>query len=96
MVSKLFLLYSLICLLLFVLVMVLIQMKTANLSDNDIIQEKKKLIEYWNNLKKENKINATTLMLQIWNGDSNGITDKGTTEILTGDGYVYEELLGCR
>jgi tRNA (uracil-5-)-methyltransferase len=79
-----------------VLVMVLIQIKTDSLSDHQIVQEKKRLIDYWDNLKKENKMNTTTLMLQIWNGDSNGITDKGTTEILTGDGYVYEELLGCR
>jgi tRNA (uracil-5-)-methyltransferase len=47
-------------------------------------------------LKQQKEINTTTLMLQIWNGDSNGITDKGQTEVLTGDGYVYEELLGSK
>lgn len=72
--------------------MILIQMNTKELSDEQVNAEKKKLVEYWN----KSDINATTLMLQIWNGDSNGITDKGTTEILTGDGYVYEEILGCR
>jgi tRNA (uracil-5-)-methyltransferase len=72
--------------------MILIQMNTKDLSEEQVNIEKKKLIKYWN----ESDINATTLMLQIWNGDSNGITDKGTTEILTGDGYVYEEILGCR
>lgn len=72
--------------------MILIQMNTKDLSEEQVNIEKKKLIRYWN----ESDINATTLMLQIWNGDSNGITDKGTTEILTGDGYVYEEILGCK
>lgn len=76
--------------------MILIQMNTSSLSEDQVKAEKQKLITYWNNLKQENKINATTLMLQIWNGDSNGITDKGRTEVLTGDGYVYEEILGCR
>ncbi|KAK4520834.1 uncharacterized protein ATC70_006715 [Mucor velutinosus] len=73
-------------------IMILIQMNTKELSDEQVMAEKKKLVDYWD----KSGINATTLMLQIWNGDSNGITDKGTTEILTGDGYVYEEILGCR
>lgn len=72
--------------------MILIQMNTKDLNEEQVNTEKKKLIKYWN----ASDINATTLMLQIWNGDSNGITDKGTTEILTGDGYVYEEILGCK
>lgn len=71
--------------------MILIQINTSLLTDDQVQVEKKKLVEYWNK-----KMNTTTVMLQIWNGASNGITDKGTTEILTGDGYVYEEILGCR
>lgn len=77
-------------------VMILIQMNTTDLTDDQVQQEKQKLIRFWNNLKDQDQINTTTLMLQVWNGASNGITDKGTTEILTGDGYVYEELLGCK
>lgn len=72
--------------------MILIQMSTKELSEEQVNSEKTKLIDYWN----KSNINATTLMLQTWNGDSNGITDKGTTEILTGDGYVHEEILGCK
>ncbi|CEP17832.1 hypothetical protein [Parasitella parasitica] len=73
-------------------IMILIQLSTKELNEEQLNAEKRKLIDYW----KQSGINATTLMLQAWNGDSNGITDKGTTEVLTGDGYVYEEILGCR
>ncbi|KAG1240611.1 hypothetical protein G6F68_017491 [Rhizopus microsporus] len=75
-------------------IMILIQLRTTELSDQQLIQEKERIINYWNGLKQT--INTTTLLLQTWDGDSNGITDKGHTEILIGDGYVYEELLGCR
>lgn len=73
--------------------MILIQINASELTDVQVQQEKEKLTDYWKN---QNEINLTTLMLQVWNGASNGVTDKGTTEILIGDGYVYEELLGCR
>ncbi|CAO3646053.1 unnamed protein product [Cunninghamella echinulata] len=72
-------------------IMLLVQMKTMDLTRVQLQQEKEKLIDYWHTQK---DINVTTLMLQQWNGDSNGITDRGQTEILTGDGYVYEHLLG--
>lgn len=71
--------------------MISIQMNTSLLADAQIQAEKKKLVTYWSTHMK-----TTTLMLQIWNGASNGMTDKGTTEILTGDGYVHEEILGCK
>ncbi|RCI05929.1 tRNA methyltransferase 2, partial [Rhizopus stolonifer] len=74
-------------------VMILIQIKTDSLTQEQIEIEKHNLIAYWNQQK---HIKPTTLLLQTWNGDSNGITDKGTTEVLIGDGYVYEEILGCR
>ncbi|CAO3695142.1 unnamed protein product [Rhizopus stolonifer] len=77
-------------------IMIMIQLKTDELSSQQIAQEKENITRYWNQLKKTDKINTTTLMLQTWDGDSNGITDKGITETLIGDGYVYEELLGCR
>lgn len=76
--------------------MVMIQLKTDELNSLQIAQEKENIKRYWNHLKKSDKINTTTLILQTWDGDSNGITDKGITETLIGDGYVYEELLGCR
>ncbi|KAF7724754.1 tRNA methyltransferase 2 [Apophysomyces ossiformis] len=80
-------------------VMVLIQMKTADMSEEEVEEEKKKLISYWTGLKdkpEEEKVDVTTLLLQIWDGDSNGITPKGKTEVLVGDGYVHEEILGCK
>ncbi|KAI7884838.1 S-adenosyl-L-methionine-dependent methyltransferase [Lichtheimia hyalospora FSU 10163] len=80
-------------------ILILVQMKTSDMTEEQVIHEKKKLTEYWSSYKDrkgDDRINVTTLLLQTWNGESNGITDKGTTEILLGDGYVYEELLGCR
>lgn len=71
--------------------MVVVQINTKELTQDQISEEKERLKDYF-----KNKIKPTTMMLQIWNGDSNGITDKGTTEVLLGDGYVYEELLGCK
>ncbi|OBZ86355.1 tRNA (uracil-5-)-methyltransferase A [Choanephora cucurbitarum] len=76
--------------------MILIQMKAFELTGDQLEQERQSLVAYWSRLKEEGKINTTTLLLQIWNGDSNCITDKGETEVLIGDGYVHEEILGCR
>ncbi|CAO3593546.1 unnamed protein product [Absidia cylindrospora] len=73
-------------------VMVLIQLKTSELSEDQLQQEKKHLVDYWHN--HEPKIK--TLILQQWDGDSNGIRDQGKMEILAGDGYVYEQLLDYR
>lgn len=81
-------------------IMILIQMKTIDLSPDQIQKEKEKLKTYWNSQlqqgEKEKDFKVSTLLLQQWNGDSNGITDRGQTEILTGDGYVYENLLGYK
>lgn len=71
--------------------MVLIQMKTSDLSTSQIEQEKQRLVEYWSSFAPKIK----TLMVQQWNGDSNGVRDGGT-EVVMGDGYVYEHLLGHR
>ncbi|KAI8329111.1 S-adenosyl-L-methionine-dependent methyltransferase [Chlamydoabsidia padenii] len=73
-------------------VMVLIQMKTANFSVDQLEQEKQKLINYWTST---SSFPIKTLILQQWDGDSNGIKDQ-QTEVLIGDGYVYEQLLGQR
>ena len=75
--------------------MILVQLKASGLTEEQLSKEKTKLIEYWKN-QNNNNINVTTLLLQVWDGDSNGITEKGHTETLIGDGYVYEEILGGR
>ncbi|ORZ05454.1 S-adenosyl-L-methionine-dependent methyltransferase [Absidia repens] len=82
-------------------VMVLIQLRTSELSEDQLQKEKKKLVDYWcNNNNNSNDDDAgrkiKTLILQQWDGDSNGIRDQGKTEILAGDGYVYEQLLDHR
>ncbi|KAI9248559.1 S-adenosyl-L-methionine-dependent methyltransferase [Phascolomyces articulosus] len=77
-------------------VLILVQLKASDLSEEQLAKEKKKLTEYWTEFGNKDKINVKTLLLQVWDGDSNGITEKGRTETLIGDGYVYEEILGCR
>ncbi|ORZ01558.1 S-adenosyl-L-methionine-dependent methyltransferase [Syncephalastrum racemosum] len=74
-------------------VMIVIQLKASELDDAQLDAEKKKLVEFWT---AQNEIAITTLLVQRWDGESNGFTEKGVTETLLGDGYVYEELLGCR
>lgn len=89
----------LILLFIHLLVLILIQLKSAEMTDEQLAAEKEKRVAYWSSFKdkpESERINVSTLLLQVWNGDSNGVTDKGQTEVLLGDGYVYEELLGCR
>ena len=79
--------------------MVVIQMKTSDLTEEQVANEKKKLIEYWNSLQEKpegERLTVTTLLFQAWDGHSNGMTDKAPVEVLTGDGIVHEELLGCK
>ncbi|KAI9485396.1 MAG: S-adenosyl-L-methionine-dependent methyltransferase [Benjaminiella poitrasii] len=78
--------------------MILIQINSQSLTEDQLLYEKEKLINYWSNFFSTQEYHdaRSTLMLQVWNGVSNGITDKGITEVLIGDGYVYEELLGYR
>ncbi|KAL0081403.1 S-adenosyl-L-methionine-dependent methyltransferase [Phycomyces blakesleeanus] len=79
-------------------VMVVVQMNTETLSEEQVSKEKIKLADYLTNLKtpSNEKVNIKTILLQIWNGVSNGMNEKATTEVLTGDGYVYEDLLGSK
>lgn len=78
-------------------VMILVQMNTDTLSEDQVAKEKQKLIEYWNDFKnQQGGAEVTTLLFQAWNGPSNGITDRAPVEVLTGDGIVHEELLGCK
>ncbi|KAI8346865.1 S-adenosyl-L-methionine-dependent methyltransferase [Choanephora cucurbitarum] len=73
--------------------LVLVQINSTDLSPQRVEQEKQNLIKFWN---EESGAHVTTLLFQDWTGNSNGFTDKAPIEVLTGDGYVYEELLGCR
>lgn len=74
-------------------ILILVQLRAADLTEDRLEQEKKNLIQFWN---VESGFNVTTLVFQVWDGSSNGITDKTPIETLTGDGYIYEELLGNR
>lgn len=74
-------------------VLILVQLRAADLTPERLEEEKKNLIQFWT---QESGINVTTLIFQVWDGNSNGITDKAPMETLTGDGYIYENVLGCR
>jgi tRNA (uracil-5-)-methyltransferase len=74
-------------------ILVLVQLRSADLTPERLDQEKENLVRFWN---EESGINVTTLIFQAWDGNSNGITDKAPMETLTGDGYIYENVLGCR
>lgn len=77
--------------------MILVQMSTDTLTEDQVAKEKQKLIDYWNDFKnQEGGTEVTTLLFQAWDGASNGITDRAPVEVLTGDGIVHEELLGCK
>ena len=79
--------------------MVFVQMKTVGLSEEQVADEKKKLVEYWNSFgdkPEEERLSITTLLFQVWDGDSNGMTERAPVEVLSGDGIVHEELLGCK
>lgn len=74
-------------------ILILVQLRAADLTPERLDQEKQNLIRFWN---EESGIKVTTLMFQVWDGNSNGITDKAPMETLTGDGYIYENILDCR
>ncbi|KAI9470893.1 MAG: S-adenosyl-L-methionine-dependent methyltransferase [Benjaminiella poitrasii] len=73
--------------------LVLVQMRDEDLTSERVEEEKQKLIKFWN---EESGVKVTTLLFQSWNGSSNGFTDRAPIDVLTGDGYIYENLLGCR
>ncbi|KAI8092991.1 S-adenosyl-L-methionine-dependent methyltransferase [Halteromyces radiatus] len=77
-------------------VMILVQASTESLSSNEIQAMKDDLVNYWTERVKKQNIHVTTLLFQEWDGASNGITDRVPVQTLYGDGYIYEELLGCR
>ncbi|KAI8072475.1 S-adenosyl-L-methionine-dependent methyltransferase [Gongronella butleri] len=72
-------------------VMMVIQMRTLDLTPQQVEQEKQRLVAYW-----QARHKVTTLLLQQWNGDSNGMTERGDTQVLIGTGYVHEKLLGYK
>ncbi|CAO3671809.1 unnamed protein product [Rhizopus stolonifer] len=74
-------------------VMIVVQLSSAELSAERVEQEKVSLTKFWKN---SSSVSVTTLLFQVWNGASNGFTDKAPLETLIGDGYVHEELLGLR
>ncbi|CAO3599675.1 unnamed protein product [Absidia cylindrospora] len=77
-------------------VMIVIQIKSEGLGTEKVDELKKDLVDYWTVRVKDQGIDVTTLLFQEWDGVSNGMTDRAETQVLYGDGYIYEELLGCR
>ncbi|KAG2186857.1 hypothetical protein INT44_003084 [Umbelopsis vinacea] len=79
-------------------VMVMVQLQEKDMTPEQLESEKKKIVEYWADFEKSENIPIKTLLIQTWSGSFNGIVndDKATTDIMTGDGFVHEEILGCR
>jgi tRNA (uracil-5-)-methyltransferase len=76
--------------------MVMVQVRNEDMTAEQFETEKQKLKDFWSTFEKTENIPIKTSLLQIWNESSNGMNEKAETEILTGDGYVSEEVLGCR
>ncbi|KAI8991517.1 S-adenosyl-L-methionine-dependent methyltransferase [Mycotypha africana] len=74
-------------------VLVLIQLRDTDISKERLAEEKQNLVRFW---QEESGIPITTLVFQVWNDVFNGVTDRAPLENLIGDGYIYENLLGCR
>ncbi|KAI8342012.1 S-adenosyl-L-methionine-dependent methyltransferase [Chlamydoabsidia padenii] len=77
-------------------VMILVQIKSQGLGEEKVAEIKKDLVDFWTLRVKDQGIDVTTLLFQEWDGASNGLTDRAPTQVLYGEGYIYEELLGCR
>jgi tRNA (uracil-5-)-methyltransferase len=78
--------------------MVMVQLQEKDMTPEQLESEKNKIVEYWADFEKKENIPIKTLLIQTWSGSFNGIVndDKATTDIMTGDGFVHEEILGCR
>ncbi|GAA5797290.1 hypothetical protein HPULCUR_002671 [Helicostylum pulchrum] len=74
-------------------VLILVQIRAADLTAERLQQEKDSLVKFWN---EDSGVNVTTLVFQVWDGSSNGMTDKAPIEVLSGNGYIHENLLGNR
>ncbi|KAL1924971.1 uncharacterized protein VTP21DRAFT_4625 [Calcarisporiella thermophila] len=77
-------------------VMVIVQFSSQGMSEQQISEEKEKLKKYFQSDAESDKVKVSTLLIQIWDGLSNGMTDKAPLETLFGPGYVHEELLGFK
>lgn len=76
--------------------MVIIQFHPQGLTEDQINKEKLSLAEYFKSLAKEKQINLKSLLVQMYDGVSDCFSDKHPYEIIFGDSFVHEEMMGCR
>ncbi|CAI2179536.1 10464_t:CDS:1 [Funneliformis geosporum] len=77
-------------------IMIIVQMHPQGLSKEQIIQEKSNLLEYFKSFAQEEKFNLTSLLVQMYDGLSNGISYKDPFDCLYGTPFVYEEMMNCK
>ncbi|CAG8433723.1 10421_t:CDS:10 [Diversispora eburnea] len=66
------------------------------LTEDQINKEKLSLAEYFESLAKEEQINLKSLLVQVYDGVSDCISDKYPYEVISGDSFIHEEMMGCR
>ncbi|ORZ01756.1 S-adenosyl-L-methionine-dependent methyltransferase [Syncephalastrum racemosum] len=80
--------------------MVLIQLKSKDsMTAKELAAEKKHLVKYFQSFKdkpEEERFDFSTLILQDSDAVHNGFEPKAPTDVLVGDGYIHEELLGLK
>ncbi|CAG8523359.1 4890_t:CDS:10 [Acaulospora morrowiae] len=77
-------------------VMVIVQFHPQGLTEERIKQEKVSLTEYFVNYTREAQIDLKSLLVQSYDGVSNGLFDKHPLECIFGVPYIHEEMMGCR
>ncbi|CAJ0836673.1 9774_t:CDS:10 [Entrophospora sp. SA101] len=77
-------------------VMIIVQLHPQNLTEEQLGQEKIKLTNYFQAFSKNENFNLTCLLIQLFDGVSNGMSDKVPYELLYGTSYIHEEMMNCR
>ncbi|CAJ0747843.1 11876_t:CDS:10 [Entrophospora sp. SA101] len=73
-----------------------VQLHPQNLTEEQLGQEKIKLTNYFQAFSKNENFNLTCLLIQLFDGVSNGMSDKVPYELLYGTSYIHEEMMNCR
>ncbi|RHZ45268.1 hypothetical protein Glove_682g22 [Diversispora epigaea] len=77
-------------------IMIIVQFHPQGLTEDQINKEKLSLAEYFESLAKEERINLKSLLVQVYDGVSDCISDKYPYEVIYGDSFIHEEMMGCR
>ncbi|CAB4398415.1 unnamed protein product [Rhizophagus irregularis] len=76
-------------------IMIIIQIHPQGLSKEQIDQEKSALAEYFKMFAKEENFDLTSLLVQIYSGVSNGMSED-PLDCIFGTPFIHEEMMNCR